>query len=56
VEKLVSMRLVTGLGIVVSLLLISMKVLPFFPGHFSLAEWIASGIWIGLGVALRVRN
>jgi len=56
VEKLVSMRLVTGLGIVVSLLLISMKVLPFFPGHFSIAEWIASGIWIGLGVALRVRN
>jgi basic amino acid/polyamine antiporter, APA family len=56
VEKLVLMRLVTGLGIVVSLLLISMKVLPFFPGHFSLAEWIASGIWIGLGVVLRVRD
>jgi amino acid transporter len=56
VEKLVLMRLVTGLGIAVSLLLILMKVLPVFPGHFSLAEWIASGIWIGLGMALRVRN
>jgi amino acid transporter len=56
VEKQLSMRAVTSLGILVSLLLISMKVLPIFPGHFSLAEWIASGIWIGLGVALRVRN
>ena len=56
VEKRISMRVVTSLGIIVSLLLISMKVLPLFPGHFSLAEWIASGIWIGLGVALRVRN
>jgi basic amino acid/polyamine antiporter, APA family len=56
VEKRLSMRVITSLGILVSLLLISMKVLPVFPGHFSLSEWIASGIWIGLGVALRVRN
>jgi amino acid transporter len=52
VEKLVSMRLVTGLGIVVSLLLISMKVLPVIPGHFSQAEWIALGIWLALGAIL----
>jgi APA family basic amino acid/polyamine antiporter len=52
VEKLVSMRLVTGLGIIVSLLLISMKVLPVIPGHFSHAEWIALGIWLALGAIL----
>jgi amino acid transporter len=52
VEKRVSMRMVTGLGIAVSLLLISMKVLPVIPGHFSNAEWIALGIWLALGVVL----
>ena len=55
VEKRVSMRIVTGMGIAVSLLLFLMKVLPAFPGHFSLAEWIAFGIWVGLGLVLRVR-
>ncbi len=55
VEKRASMRIVTGLGIAVSLLLFLMKVLPAFPGHFSPAEWIAFGIWVGLGLVLRVR-
>jgi amino acid transporter len=52
VEKRVRMRIVTGLGILVSLMLFLMKVLPAIPGHFSLAEWIAFGIWVGLGVVL----
>ena len=56
VEKRVAMRVVTGLGILVSLMLFLMKVLPVFPGHFSLAEWIAFGIWVGLGLALRRRS
>ncbi len=56
VDKRASMRIVTGLGIAVSLLLFLMKVLPAFPGHFSPAEWIAFGIWIGLGLVLRVRG
>jgi len=56
VEKRASMRIVAGLGIAVSLLLFLMKVLPAFPGHFSPAEWIALGIWIGLGLVLRVRG
>jgi APA family basic amino acid/polyamine antiporter len=55
VEKRVSTRIATGMGIVVSLLLFLMKVLPAFPGHFSLAEWMAFGIWVGLGLVLRVR-
>jgi hypothetical protein len=56
VEKRASMRIVTGLGIAVSLLLFLMKVLPAFPGHFSASEWIAFGIWIGLGLLLRTRR
>lgn len=52
VEKRASLRLVTGLGIGVSLLLFLMKVLPVFPGHFSLAEWIAFTVWVILGALL----
>jgi basic amino acid/polyamine antiporter, APA family len=56
VEKRTGMRLVTGLGILVSLILVLMKVLPVFPGHFSPAEWIALGIWVALGFLLRARS
>jgi len=52
-EKRVPVRIVTGMGIAVSLLLILMKVLPAFPGHFSPAEWTAFGIWVALGFVLR---
>ena len=55
VEKRASMRIASGLGIAVSLLLFLMKVLPAFPGHFSLAEWIALGIWLALGAILHRR-
>src|SRR6266852_636650 len=54
VEKRASMRIVSGLGIAVSLLLFLMKVLPVFPGHFLPAEWIACGVWIGLVLVLHV--
>jgi basic amino acid/polyamine antiporter, APA family len=53
VDKFAGMRMITGLGILVSLILVLMKVLPIVPGHFSPAEWIAFGIWVGLGAALR---
>ena len=55
VEKRIFLRAVTGLGIVVSLSLFLMKVLPVVPGHFSPAEWIALGIWLALGVILHRR-
>jgi basic amino acid/polyamine antiporter, APA family len=56
VERRFSMRFVAGLGILVSLLLFLMKVLPAFPGHFSPAEWLALGIWLALGFLLRTRH
>jgi amino acid transporter len=52
VEPSPRMRLITGLGILVSFLLFIMKVVPLFPGHFSAAEWLALGIWLALGFAL----
>ncbi|HTT33833.1 MAG TPA: APC family permease [Methylomirabilota bacterium] len=56
VEKRAFARVVTGFGIAVSLLLFLMKLLPVFPGHFSLAEWIALGAWLILGFILHTRS
>jgi APA family basic amino acid/polyamine antiporter len=56
VERSVLLRLTAGLGMAVSLLLVLMKLLPIFPGHFSLAEWIALGIWLAIGLLLRYRS
>jgi len=52
VEPNPRMRLITGLGILVSFFLFIMKLFPIFPGHFSAAEWIALGIWLAAGLAL----
>jgi APA family basic amino acid/polyamine antiporter len=52
VETRLRMRCITGLGIAVSLLLLLMKLLPAFPGHFSPAEWLALGVWLALGFFL----
>ena len=52
VEKSVRLRLVAALGTTVSLLLVLMKWLPSVPGHFSLAEWLALGLWLTLGLLL----
>lgn len=43
-------------GAAVSLGLISMKVLPMVPGHFSLWEWIALTLWLGLGFAVKQKS
>jgi hypothetical protein len=53
VEKNSARRLITSLGIGVALLLVLMKLLPVFPGHFSMAEWLALGIWLAIGLMLR---
>ena len=56
VEPRRGMRLITGLGICVSLLLLLMKLIPAFPGHFTHAEWIALAIWLILGTVLHRRS
>ena len=42
-------------GMVVSLLMILMKIVPAVPGHFSGYEWLALGVWSLLGWALARR-
>ncbi len=51
VEKNARARLIAAAGGAVALLLLLMKLLPVFPGHFSVREWIALGIWLFLGLA-----
>jgi basic amino acid/polyamine antiporter, APA family len=55
VEPSPSKRLVASLGACISLLLLLMKLIPVFPGHFSRFEWWALGIWLFLGAALHRR-
>lgn len=53
VEKRGSARAVTVIAALVSLLLIAMKLVPLFPGHFTWAEWLALLVWLALGTGLR---
>jgi amino acid transporter len=50
-------RIIATTGVVVSLLMILMKIVPVVPGHFSVYEWLALGIWglMGLTLAWRAR-
>jgi basic amino acid/polyamine antiporter, APA family len=50
VEPGAKLRLVAALGIAVSLLFVLMKWIPAVPGHFTLAEWLALGVWLALGL------
>jgi amino acid transporter len=38
------------IGLLVTSLMILAKVVPFIPGHFTRYEWLALGVWGGLGV------
>ena len=49
-------RCMAAFGAVVGLLMVLMKALPVVPGHFSGYEWLALGVWIGLGALLRRRS
>jgi basic amino acid/polyamine antiporter, APA family len=42
---------ITGIG--VTTLMVLIKVLPQVPGHFTLYEWIALAVWVGVGLLLR---
>ena len=47
--------LVAGLGFLVAIAMLLMKLVPVIPGHFSAYEWLALGIWIMLGALARRR-
>jgi basic amino acid/polyamine antiporter, APA family len=52
IEKSSTQRLIASAGILVSLILVLMKLLPAIPGHFTAAEWIALALWLILGAVL----
>jgi hypothetical protein len=47
-------RFIAMVGVIVGLLMILMKIVPGIPGHFSVYEWLALGIWILIGLSLRL--
>lgn len=49
-------RAVAGAGIAVALMLILMKLLPVFPGHFTQTEFIALGLWALAGAVAKRRK
>jgi amino acid transporter len=55
VEPTPRLRLIAMLGILISVLFMLMKLLPIFPGHFSVAEWIALSSWLAIGFLLHRR-
>jgi APA family basic amino acid/polyamine antiporter len=49
-------RSVAGFGLLVGVGMILMKIVPIVPGHFTAYEWLALGIWVGLGVVSHRRR
>jgi basic amino acid/polyamine antiporter, APA family len=56
IERNLRSRAIAILGIFVALLLLVMKLVPVFPGHFTRAEWVALAIWLALGASLHLRS
>ena len=49
-------RFIAVAGVIVGLLMILMKIVPGIPGHFSVYEWLALGIWSLIGLSLSWRR
>jgi amino acid transporter len=45
-------RAVAGMGVLIGLAMILMKIVPVVPGHFSGYEWLALGAWVLVGLGL----
>jgi APA family basic amino acid/polyamine antiporter len=45
-------RMIGGLGALVGLAMVLMKVLPFVPGHFTGREWLWFGLWVLVGILI----
>jgi amino acid transporter len=52
VESRLSVRIVAAFGACVAFLLVAMKLVPKFPGHFTRAEWIALAVWLLIGAVM----
>ena len=46
---------VASLGLLVAIAMLLMKIVPAIPGHFTVYEWLALGIWILLGAVVKRR-
>ncbi|HKI00085.1 MAG TPA: APC family permease [Candidatus Sulfotelmatobacter sp.] len=49
-------RAVTVFGLLVGIGMALIKVIPSVPGHFTVYEWIALGVWVALGVIAAVSS
>jgi amino acid transporter len=47
-------RIAAAFGILVTLAMVLVKVLPIVPGHFTRYEWLALAIWAALGILVRI--
>jgi hypothetical protein len=47
---------VAGFGLLVAIVMMLMKVVPAVPGHFTVHEWLALGVWIAIGAIARRRS
>ena len=45
-------RAIAAFGLAVAVAMALMKIVPFVPGHFTIYEWLALGIWIALGAVI----
>jgi basic amino acid/polyamine antiporter, APA family len=52
ISRLPRQRAVSLFGGAVALLMVLMKMVPLFPGHFAAYEWLALAVWILLGLLL----
>ena len=48
-------QVLAAFGLIVAIAMALMKIIPSIPGHFTIYEWLALGIWIALGVAVARR-
>src|SRR6266849_2302919 len=55
IEKSLRLRILSAVGIAVSLILLLMKWLPIVPGHFTPVEWFAFAVWVALGLLFHWR-
>ena len=55
IERGTGPRTFAVMGATAAIMLVGIKVLPFVPGSFTVSEWEALAVWVGLGMALRQR-